>query len=95
MRTNLYYIPASDEGVPFLGHRRFYSLGNNSALENVYRVNVGRNQISPGDDTGMFRSWSNDEDYLTIAKPSELPVNTSANLTFSDITSFSLQGRLM
>ncbi|XWS30900.1 hypothetical protein CRYUN_Cryun23aG0031000 [Craigia yunnanensis] len=89
MPTNLYYRPASDEGVPFLGQGSLYSLGNNSALEKVYRVNVGGRQISPGDDTGMFRSWSNDENYLKIAKPSALPVNTSVNLTFSNIPSFS------
>ncbi|XP_022759141.1 receptor-like protein kinase FERONIA [Durio zibethinus] len=89
MPTNLYYKQASDAGIFFLGQESLYSLGNNSALEMVYRVNVGGKQISPGADTGMFRSWLDDEHYLTIAKPSALPVNSSINLTFSNILSFS------
>ncbi|XVF20596.1 hypothetical protein REPUB_Repub12eG0014100 [Reevesia pubescens] len=89
MPINLYYKPASDDGITFLGQGSLYSLGNNTALENVYRVNVGGSDISPGSDTEMYRSWSEDNDYLTIAKPSALPVNSSVNLTFSKIPSFS------
>ncbi|KAB2022405.1 hypothetical protein ES319_D07G208200v1 [Gossypium barbadense] len=50
------------------------------------RINVGGREISPGDDTEMFRSWLTDDAYLTIAKPSALPVNGSINLTFSSDT---------
>ncbi|KAH1129385.1 hypothetical protein J1N35_000763 [Gossypium stocksii] len=92
MPTNLYYKPESDEGVPFLGQDqgRLYALGNNTALEKIYRINVGGSEISPGDDHEMFRSWLTDETYLTIAKPSALPVNESINLTFSiDTPSYS------
>ncbi|EOY03734.1 Malectin/receptor-like protein kinase family protein, putative [Theobroma cacao] len=89
MPTNLYYRQASDEGVTFLGQGSSYPLGNNSALEMVHRVNVGGMQISPQDDTGMYRNWLSDDDYLAIAKPSALPVNNSVNLTFSSILSFS------
>ncbi|KAH1129347.1 hypothetical protein J1N35_000725 [Gossypium stocksii] len=72
MPTNLYYTPESDEGVPFLGQAQgsLYTVGNNTALEMLYRVNVGGREILPGDDTGMFRSWLTDDAYLTIAKPS-------------------------
>ncbi|TYH63824.1 hypothetical protein ES332_D07G222000v1 [Gossypium tomentosum] len=52
----------------------------------MYRINVGGREISPGDDTEMFRSWLTDDAYLTIAKPSALPVNGSINLTFSSDT---------
>ncbi|KAG4139403.1 hypothetical protein ERO13_D07G190200v2 [Gossypium hirsutum] len=88
MPTNLYYKPESDEGVPFLGQAqgKLYTLGNNAALEKMYRINVGGREISPGDDTEMFRSWLTDDAYLTIAKPSALPVNGSINLTFSSDT---------
>ncbi|XWS47477.1 hypothetical protein CRYUN_Cryun14cG0155500 [Craigia yunnanensis] len=88
MPTNLYYRLATDEGIPFLGQGSLYPLGNSTALEMVYRLNVGGRQISP-DNTGMFRSWSDDNEYLTISKPSALPVNSSVNLTFSKISSFS------
>ncbi|XVF71251.1 hypothetical protein PTKIN_Ptkin12aG0021600 [Pterospermum kingtungense] len=88
MPTYLYYRPTGDD-VPFLGQGRLYPLGNNSAFENHYRVNDDGSQISAAEDTGMFRSWLCDEYYLTIAKPSALPVDTSVNLTFSNIPSFS------
>ncbi|GMI66227.1 FERONIA [Hibiscus trionum] len=89
MRTNLYYTADSENGASFVGQAAgsLFTIGNNTALESVYRVNVGGQQISPGDDTGMFRSWSTDDaSYLTIANPSALPVNTSINLTFSTST---------
>ncbi|KAE8730483.1 Receptor-like protein kinase FERONIA [Hibiscus syriacus] len=92
MPANLYYrAPNYEDGVPFLGQAqgKSYPLGNDTAIELMYRVNVGGREISPGEDTGMFRHWIYDRDYLTIAKPSALPVNKSINLTFSSIPSFS------
>nr|GMD39986.1 receptor-like protein kinase FERONIA [Ipomoea batatas] len=41
----------------------FY-IGNTTALEGVYRLNVGGNVISPSSDTGMFRSWDEDSKYI-------------------------------
>ncbi|KAK9035048.1 hypothetical protein V6N11_077099 [Hibiscus sabdariffa] len=92
MPTNLYYTAGSQNGASFVGQAEgsLFSVDNNTALESVYRVNVGGQQISPGADTGMFRSWATDDNsYLRIANPSVLPVNTSVNLTFSNIRSFS------
>ncbi|GMI69066.1 FERONIA [Hibiscus trionum] len=92
MPTNLYYRPAIDEdGVRFLGQAQgsLYTLGNDTAFEKMYRINVGGSEISPGEDTGMFRHWLMDVEYLTISKPSALPVNVSTELTFSSIPSFS------
>ncbi|MCH97990.1 feronia receptor-like kinase, partial [Trifolium medium] len=37
-----------------------YQIQNNKALEMLYRVNVGQNQVPPNQDTGMFRNWDND-----------------------------------
>ncbi|KAL1162564.1 hypothetical protein V6Z11_A07G209800 [Gossypium hirsutum] len=92
MPINLYYTPEiDDDGVPFLGQAQgsLYTLGNNTALEMMYRVKVGGREIPPGEDTGMFWGWLKDDAYLTIAKPSALPVNTSINLTFNSIPSYS------
>ncbi|KAL4352702.1 hypothetical protein GQ457_06G026940 [Hibiscus cannabinus] len=94
MPTDLYYTPSTGSevgGVPFIGQAEgaLFSVENNTALESVYRVNVGGQQISPASDTGMFRFWSDDTDYLTIAEPSALPVNASVNLNFSTVPSFS------
>ncbi|XP_071713138.1 receptor-like protein kinase FERONIA [Rutidosis leptorrhynchoides] len=35
-----------------------------TALENMYRLNIGGRQISPEDDTGMYRSWEQDNNYI-------------------------------
>ncbi|KAK5819782.1 hypothetical protein PVK06_024805 [Gossypium arboreum] len=91
MPINLYYTPEiDDDGIPFLGQAQesLYTLGNNTALEMMYRVKVGEREIPPGEDTGMFQGWLKDDAYLTIAKPSALPVNTSINLTFNSIPSY-------
>ncbi|TYG87691.1 hypothetical protein ES288_A13G236000v1 [Gossypium darwinii] len=88
MPNNLYYTPASYERVPhFVGQAQgqTFHLENNTALENMYRINVaGGQSISPKNDTGMFRSWFNDDyRYLTIRNPSALPVNTTIDLKIS------------
>uniref|UniRef100_A0A3Q7I1M1 Protein kinase domain-containing protein n=1 Tax=Solanum lycopersicum TaxID=4081 RepID=A0A3Q7I1M1_SOLLC len=41
-----------------------FIIDNSTALENVYRLNVGGNVISPSGDTGMFRSWGDDSNYI-------------------------------
>ncbi|KAB2023103.1 hypothetical protein ES319_D07G258100v1 [Gossypium barbadense] len=86
MPNNLYYRPANDEGVKFIGQSQgsLYTVGNNTALELMNRINVGGKQISPVDDTGMYRFWSADDDYLTEAATAVLPVNLSINLNYSD-----------
>ncbi|OMO76384.1 hypothetical protein COLO4_25582 [Corchorus olitorius] len=81
MPLDLYYnSPANGTGGNFLG--------NDTALEKLYRVNVGGRQITGVEDTGMFRYWENDDVYLTIPE-SVIPVNTSIDLNFSKIPSYS------
>ncbi|XP_022950136.1 receptor-like protein kinase FERONIA [Cucurbita moschata] len=41
-----------------------FTVDNTTALENVYRLNVGGNDIMPSGDTGMYRSWFDDTPYL-------------------------------
>ncbi|KAK9013195.1 hypothetical protein V6N11_041214 [Hibiscus sabdariffa] len=90
MSTNLYYTSFGDQGrIAFLAQKSLYSIENNTALETMYRVNVGGSEISPTEDTGMFRTWLTDDDYLTVAKQNALHVNESTDLTFSVIPSFS------
>ncbi|XVE72352.1 hypothetical protein DITRI_Ditri11bG0032500 [Diplodiscus trichospermus] len=89
MPTGLYYSAAKDLGLTFLGRPSLYHLGNDTALEMIHRIRVGGERIPPTGDTGMYRAWSDDIDYLTVAKPSAIPVNISANLTFGiNIPSF-------
>ncbi|KAI3911421.1 hypothetical protein MKW98_010308 [Papaver atlanticum] len=56
----------------------FKNIDNSTALENVVRLNVGGNQISPVQDTGLFRSWSDDSPYIYAA---QLGVTDAANST--------------
>ncbi|KAF5766136.1 putative non-specific serine/threonine protein kinase [Helianthus annuus] len=44
------------------------------AFENIYRLNVGGPQISISDDTGMYRSWDQDEVYIYGAAIGLTPV---------------------
>lgn len=41
-----------------------FHIDNTTAFENVYRLNVGGNAISPSKDTGLFRSWNFDSSYI-------------------------------
>ncbi|XP_075659549.1 receptor-like protein kinase FERONIA [Castanea sativa] len=85
MPTNLYYTPSDDQGLPFIGQEQLYRVFNGTALEMLYRINVGGSFISPAGDTGMFRSWNSDDKYLTEDLSSSLPVNDTIELNFSQI----------
>ncbi|KAK9196936.1 hypothetical protein WN943_005069 [Citrus x changshan-huyou] len=62
---------------------------NSNALETLHRINVGGRLISPLEDTGMFRTWSMDDSYITDARPSAIPVNSSIVLHFGKISNYS------
>ncbi|KAK1578705.1 hypothetical protein Q3G72_032521 [Acer saccharum] len=92
MPPDLYYT--TETGIPefpFVGQALgvLFRLSSSNALEMVYRVNVGGYYISAGDDTGMYRTWSDDVSYLTEAYPSALPVNISLQPNFSRIHNYS------
>nr|POE46391.1 receptor-like protein kinase feronia [Quercus suber] len=74
-----------EEGLPFIGQEKLYRVFNGTALQMLYRINVGGNFISPAGDTGMFRSWNSDYKYLTEDFSSEQPINNTIELNFSQI----------
>ncbi|XP_059659097.1 receptor-like protein kinase FERONIA [Cornus florida] len=88
MPTNLYYTPADPPyGITFIGHEQNpIHIENSTALETVHRLNVGGREISPMLDTGMFRSWLKDDDY--VSNMGALPVNNSFNLIFTKLPSY-------
>ena len=88
MPPNLYYTAAETRGAVFVGDGQPFHIENNTALETEYRVNVGGKYISPAEDTGMYRIWSSDEDYLVVNDHSVLPVNTSISLKFNKIPNY-------
>jgi serine/threonine protein kinase len=87
MPTNLYYTPSrsGDQGPSFIGQGRLYPIDNSTALETVYRLNVGGRFISPSQDTGMFRAWSQDDNYFTKNEELFLPLNTTIRPKFTKV----------
>ncbi|XAR68698.1 Non-specific serine/threonine protein kinase [Bertholletia excelsa] len=58
-------IYSTNDGTTMVvGQNSALIVDNNTALENVYRLNVGGNDISPSADTGLFRSWYDDSPYI-------------------------------
>lgn len=55
---------STDGSLTVVGSSSGVTIDNSTALENVYRLNVGGNDISPSDDTGLYRSWYDDQPYI-------------------------------
>ncbi|KAI9111955.1 hypothetical protein K1719_017645 [Acacia pycnantha] len=69
MPSNL-YIQGGHAHIPLVGHDQgLYYIYNDSALETMYRINTGGYAIPAKYDTGMFRTWTGDEEasYSPIA----------------------------
>ncbi|KAK4396005.1 Receptor-like protein kinase FERONIA [Sesamum angolense] len=60
-------IYSTDGTEIVVGQSTGFNIDNRTALENVYRLNVGGNDISPSGDTGLFRSWGDDSNYIFSA----------------------------
>ncbi|GAU41900.1 hypothetical protein TSUD_170110 [Trifolium subterraneum] len=60
-----------------------YQVLSDKALEMVYRVNVGDNQVPPSNDTGMFRNWDNDNHlYLEKQYPQSVSADYGGHLNY-------------
>ncbi|KAG6742996.1 receptor-like protein kinase FERONIA [Populus alba] len=88
MPTNLYYTAGDDPGMYGFDQEAYLPLQNETALEIMYRVNVGGTEITPPNDNGMFRSWLNDVDYLTDARPSAFQFNGTIQLQYNNPTRY-------
>ncbi|CAN0857829.1 Receptor-like protein kinase FERONIA [Linum grandiflorum] len=73
MPTNLYYTNADD--------RTNQRVENSTALQLMYRVNVGGSEIVPNGDTGMYRRWEPDM-YFISASPNTIYQNASIQLNY-------------
>ncbi|XP_062106463.1 receptor-like protein kinase FERONIA [Humulus lupulus] len=84
MPSALYY--SNGRGLAIVGQEgRFFTLTNNTAMETMYRINIGGNTLSPIDDTGMFRQWNTEEEYLVSEGLSVQPITiTRTPLKFRD-----------
>lgn len=64
MPTDL-YIRGDEYGIKLLqGQNNFYYINNSTALETLYRLNVGGNFVSSKEDTGMYREWAADQNFV-------------------------------
>ncbi|CAL9014169.1 unnamed protein product [Prunus brigantina] len=92
MPTNLYYTASESHGLDYIGTTR---IGNSSALETVYRINIGGISVFSYEDTGMYRNWDGSiEEYQYLDDQSSLrhsviPVNSSIQLNFSTVPKYS------
>ncbi|KAI4297490.1 hypothetical protein L6164_037379 [Bauhinia variegata] len=69
MPTDLYYSKPYDQELRVVNQNlQMYQISNNTALETVYRINVGGAQIPPNKDTGMFRNWDDDVTYVDVER---------------------------
>ncbi|PIA38518.1 hypothetical protein AQUCO_02700014v1 [Aquilegia coerulea] len=67
------------DGTAFIiGQTQPFYIDNSTTLENVYRFNVGGNDIPTTNDTGMFRTWADDSPYIYGAATG---VTDTTNLT--------------
>ncbi|KAM1076269.1 hypothetical protein EV1_023525 [Malus domestica] len=96
MPPYLYYTsPQSPDGVAYVGSENTIRIENNTALEMVYRIDIGDERwIYSDQDTGMYRKWDSSElesNYLDdlSRKYSVLPINKSIELNFSKIPEYS------
>ncbi|KAK9924868.1 hypothetical protein M0R45_033215 [Rubus argutus] len=90
MPTNLYYTETESKGIPYLGNQVNYYIENSTALESMYRINVGGRLVSPEGDTGMYRTWNEDDPYLddVSRRLSIKPLTSNPELNFSKIPEY-------
>ncbi|XP_028758729.1 receptor-like protein kinase FERONIA [Neltuma alba] len=85
MPTFLYYTdPGKLQGMVLNGRTQQYEIENNKALETVYRINVGGSQILPETDTGMYRYWDQDNDYLERERPLSISAGFGLHPVYRD-----------
>ncbi|KAF2325480.1 hypothetical protein GH714_029418 [Hevea brasiliensis] len=77
------YIRGEDAPLPFVGYPAVViRLDSTSALETVYRINVGGgDDVSPKSDTGMFRTWKPDAQYIFGAAFGQLAYDFDLNVS--------------
>ncbi|KAI3726175.1 hypothetical protein L1987_65972 [Smallanthus sonchifolius] len=71
MPDNLYF---NSNNLKYVGVTTDHNITNSTALENFYRLNMGGGQISGDNDTGMYRSWDQDNSYIYGATGGLTPV---------------------
>ncbi|XP_038707983.1 receptor-like protein kinase FERONIA [Tripterygium wilfordii] len=80
MPLNLYI---RDVRIPVVDYPSQFYMRNFTALETIYRLNVGGGFIFPEDDTGMSRSWSTDDGYLNLNETDAKTLKSKVAINYS------------
>ncbi|XP_047158238.1 receptor-like protein kinase FERONIA [Vigna umbellata] len=85
MPTDLYYTPLDDPGFTLVGHDTLFSVGSSTAMETVYRIKTGGQEISPKNDTGLFRNWADEKSYFIKHSPrnDDLPADMDGKMNIT------------
>ncbi|WVZ14258.1 hypothetical protein V8G54_011824 [Vigna mungo] len=85
MPNDLYYTPPDDPGFTLVGHDTLFSVGSSTAMETVYRIKSGGQEISPQNDTGLFRYWAAEESYFIKRNPKndDLPADIDGKMNIT------------
>ncbi|KAG6660148.1 hypothetical protein I3843_03G080600 [Carya illinoinensis] len=83
--NNLYMDNTHDTRIKFVGYNTIFYFDGTTALETMYRLNVGGKDVSGVDDTGMFRTWVDDSPYVLIDNFGMTP-NDLSNVTIQYTT---------
>nr|XP_011467877.1 PREDICTED: receptor-like protein kinase FERONIA isoform X2 [Fragaria vesca subsp. vesca] len=92
MPTYLYYTAPQSNGPAYIGEEGNFPIGENTAMEMFYRINIGGSPVSSNQDTGMYRNWDGeDETYLDESSRNITvsPSNPSIQLKFGRIPEYS------
>ncbi|XP_020233031.1 receptor-like protein kinase FERONIA [Cajanus cajan] len=89
MPPYLYYTNPNVDNAELpqpVGEGASYTIQNNCALETMYRLRVGDQEIPPSQDTGMLRTWEVDNKYLTSQSGPSLDIAHDIKLRFTKMT---------
>ncbi|XAR51647.1 Non-specific serine/threonine protein kinase [Bertholletia excelsa] len=85
--VGLYHTPDGDSGVQVVGKKYRLPIDDSLALEMVQRLTIGGSSILPMEDTGMFREWVEDSDYLL--ESSVMPaIGTMMRIKYTNIPTY-------
>ncbi|GMI66226.1 MEDOS 2 [Hibiscus trionum] len=58
------YVNHQENSLTLVGYKVPFDIPDATAFETVFRLNVGGKTVGNVDDTGMFRTWLDDSDYI-------------------------------
>ncbi|KAG5527686.1 hypothetical protein RHGRI_028577 [Rhododendron griersonianum] len=88
MPAALYHTHEGNPAAKIIGKSDRFTIDKSIALEKVHRLNVGGSSISSIEDTGMFRDWYEDSNYLLEKSSVEL-VTTTIRIKYMSIPPYS------